>query len=178
MTMPDAESERIRSYLIAQANKLPLPELVAKVRDDSAALEGAGASVPGAKFDVRPAEGEWSAAEVWTHVLEMSTHGASAITGILDSGAVPARVRDVISGETRQDLKDSAAYWQAYLGVREPLYARVVKARGDEHPEVKINHPMFGDFTWREWLLFMRVHDLDHTRQLQSIAAAFGSGRS
>ena len=174
MTMPAQESERIRSYLIAQANKLPIPELVAKVREDSAALEGAGASVPAARFDESPVEGEWSAAEVWTHVLEMSTHGASAITGILDSGAVPGRVKDVISGETRADLKDSAAYWQAYLAVREPLYERVLKARGDEHPEVKINHPMFGDFTWREWLLFMRVHDLDHTRQLQSIAAALG----
>ena len=172
MTMPAAESDRIRSYLIAQAAKLSIPELVEKVRSDSAALEAAGASVPAARFTERPAEGEWSAAEVWTHVLQMSEHGASAITGILDSGAIPPGARDVISGETRAGLEDSAAFWKAYIAVREPLYERVAKARGDEHPEVKMNHPMFGDFTWREWFLFMRVHDLDHMRQLQGIAAA------
>jgi len=173
MTMPAAEADRIRSYLIAQANKLSIPDLVEKVRTDSAALEDAGKGVPAARFNDRPAEGEWSAAEVWTHVLQMSAHGAAAITGILDSGALPERARDVISGETRSDLADTNSYWAAYLAIREPLYARVLRAAGDEHPEVKINHPMFGDFTWREWLLFMRVHDLDHTRQLQGIAAAF-----
>lgn len=173
MTMPAAESERVRSYLIAQANKLSLPELVEKVRTDSAALEAAGAAVPAGRFNERPAEGEWSAAEVWTHVLQMSDHGASSITGILDSGAIPQRASDVISGETRAGLNDSAAYWRAYLDIREPFYDRVLRASGDEHLGVKMNHPMFGDFTWREWLLFMRVHDLDHMRQLQAIAAAF-----
>ncbi|MGE0599658.1 MAG: DinB family protein [Dehalococcoidia bacterium] len=172
MTMPATESERIRSYLIAQANKLSIPDLVQKVRDDSAALQQAGEAVNPARFNDRPAEGEWSAAEVWTHVLEMSEHGAAAITGILDTGSVPPRVRDEISGKTREGLKDTGAYWKAYLAIREPLYERVSRAVGDEHLDVKINHPMFGDFSWREWLLFMRVHDLDHMRQLQSIAAA------
>ncbi|MGE3073126.1 MAG: DinB family protein [Dehalococcoidia bacterium] len=172
MTTPDAESERIRSYLIAQANKLALPDLVQKVRDDSSALQQAGEGVNPARFNERPAEGEWSAAEVWTHVLEMSEHGAAAITGILDTGSIPPRARDEISGKTRDGFDDTAAYWKAYQAIREPLYERVSKAKGDEHLEVKINHPMFGDFSWREWLLFMRVHDLDHMRQLQSIAAS------
>lgn len=173
MTMPATESERVRGYLIAQANKLSIPELVEKVRTDCAALQEAGASVPGARFADRPADGEWSAAEVWTHVLQMSEHGASAITGILDSGAIPPRASDTISGETRQGLESSEDYWQAYTAIREPFYQRVLKANGDEHLEVKMTHPMFGEFSWREWLLFMRVHDLDHTRQLQAIAAAF-----
>jgi hypothetical protein len=169
--MPAAESERIRSYLIAQAAKLSIAELVQKVRDDSSALEAAGAAVPRARFTDRPGEGEWSAAEVWTHVLQMSEHGAASIAAILDNGKLPERARDEISGETRPGLADSPAYWRAYLDVREPLYERVSKASGDENLDVKINHPMFGDFSWREWFLFMRVHDLDHMRQLQSIAS-------
>jgi hypothetical protein len=174
MTMPATESERIRGYLIAQAAKLTIPELVEKVRTDGLPLEQAGASVPAGKFNERPAEGEWSAAEVWTHVLQMSEHGAKSIIGILDGGKLPERAQDVISGETRQGLNDSAAYWKAYLESRAPLYERVLKASGDEYPDVKMTHPMFGDFTWREWFLFMRVHDLDHMRQLQGIAAALG----
>lgn len=172
MTMPSAEADRIRSYLIAQANKLSLSDLVEKVRTDCAPLREAGASVPAERFNDRPAEGEWSAAEVWTHVLEMSEHGARSITGILDSGALPERTRDQISGATR-GLASSEEYWQAYTAIREPFYERVMKAEGNEHLDVKITHPMFGDFSWREWLLFMRVHDLDHLRQLQALAAAF-----
>lgn len=172
MTMPAAEADRVRGYLIAQANKLTIPELVEKVRTDAAPLRGACDSIPGHKFATRPSDGEWSAAEVWTHILQMSEHGAAAITGILDSGAVPARASDVISGETREGLATPEAYWEAYTAVREPFYERVLASTGDEHPEVKIPHPMFGDFSWREWLLFMRVHDLDHLRQLQAISAA------
>ncbi|WP_343392937.1 DinB family protein [Candidatus Amarobacter glycogenicus] len=172
MTMPAAESERIRAYLIGQAAKLTIPELVEKVRTDSAALKAAGESVPGNQFDARPAEGEWSAAEVWTHVLEMSEHGARSIAGIIEGGRLPERAADVISGKTRTGLGTSAAYWEAYLAIREPLYECVLQAKGDEHLDVKMTHSWFGEFSWREWFLFMRVHDLDHMRQLQAIAAA------
>lgn len=173
-TPPQSEQERIRGYLQAQAAKLPLPDLVAKVRADVAPLREAAALVPPGRLSERPAEGEWSAAEVWTHILEMNDHGARAITGILDHGALPERADDTISGATR-GFATGEAYYAAYLPVREALLARVLQATGDEHPDVKIQHFMFGDLNWREWLLFMRVHDLDHLRQLQGIAAALGS---
>ena len=167
-----SENERIRGYLLSQANKLSIPDLVEKVRGDGAQLKDAAAAIPGARFSDRPAEGEWSAAEVWTHVLEMTEHGAASIEGILDAGARPVDARDVISGKTRAGLTGAEDYWDAYLARREALYARVLQATGDEHPEIKMTHPMFGEFTWREWLLFMRIHDLDHLRQLQAIGEA------
>jgi hypothetical protein len=174
MTQPQDENARIRSYLIAQANRLALPELVAKVRADTAPLREAAALIAPERFTERPAEAEWSAAEVWTHILDMNEHGAGAITGILDRGEAPPRVTDAISGETRSGLQTGEEYYDVYRPRREELLERVLQATGDEHPDVKITHPMFGDLSWREWLLFMRVHDLDHLRQLQSIAAAFG----
>lgn len=174
MTEPQTEIERVRGYLVAQANKLALPDLVAKVRADTAPLQAAAALVPAERLGERPAEGEWSAAEVWTHILQMNEHGATAIMGILDAGTVPAHADDTISGETRRDLQTGEQYYEAYRERREQLLARVQQATGDEYPGVKINHPMFGDLTWREWLLFMRVHDLDHLRQIQSVASALG----
>jgi hypothetical protein len=39
--------------------------------------------------------------------------------------------------------------------------------------EATIPHPFFGALNWRETLLFLRLHDLDHTGQLQKVAAAF-----
>ena len=173
MSQPVDESARIRGYLQGQANKLSVADLVAKVRTDTVPLRAAGEAVPAARFNDRPADGEWSAAEVWNHILQMNELGASAILGILDHGTLPERIRDVISGETRKDLASSAAYYGTYLARREELLARAVQATGDEHLDIMINHTMFGDFSWREWLLFMRVHDLDHMRQLQAITQAF-----
>lgn len=167
------EAERVRSYILTQANKLSLADLVAKVRADTASLPAAASSVPPVKFFERPALEEWSAAEVFTHILDMNDIGAASITGILDGGAVPSTVRDLMTAGTREGLTTAEDYWQAYQLKREPLLARVLEAKGDEHLEVTITHTMFGPFSWREWLLFMRVHDLDHMRQFQTIAAHF-----
>ena len=173
MTTQADEAQRVRGYILAQANKLSLPELVEKVRRDTAPLREAGAAVPAARFMERPDADNWSAAEVYTHILRMNEAGASAIEGVLDSGALPPRIDDTVSGETSPGLATAAEYWTAYIERRERLLGRVLSARGDEHLDVTIRHTAFGDFSWREWLLFMRVHDLDHMRQLQAIAAQF-----
>jgi hypothetical protein len=178
MTMPQmpdlerSEIERIRGYLVAQANKLSLPELVEKVRRDVQPLREVAASVPAERFRVRPGPEDWSAAEVFTHILTMNEHGASAIEGILDTGALPPRIDDTLRHEERPDLLSAEDYWQAFQARRERLLERVSGASGDEHLDIKITHPLFGPLSWREWLLFMRVHDLDHTRQIQAAGAA------
>ena len=174
MTQAQNEAERIRSYLITQANKLSLPDLVAKVRVDTAPLKDAAHLIPPERFAERPAENGWSAAEVWTHIVQVNEHGASAIEGILDTGRTPQDVRDVLSGDVHTGFTSGEQYYEAYIQRRERLLLRVLQARGDEHLDVKIHHPLFGDLSWREFLLFMRVHDLDHLRQLQAIARALG----
>ncbi len=177
MTMPQmpnmaqSEVERVRGYLVAQANKLSLPELVAKVRADTAPLRDVAAAVPAERFHKRPGPDDWSAAEVLTHVLTMNEHGATSIEGILDSGAVPPRIDDTLKHEERAELKTAADYWRVFAARREQLYDRILRAAGDEHLDVTIQHPIFGPLNWREWFLFMRVHDLDHMRQIQAILA-------
>jgi hypothetical protein len=175
MTTSTGETERIRAYLIAQANKLTPAELVAKLRADTAPLQAIGAAVPAAHFAERPSPDEWSAAEVYTHILDMNERGARAIEGILDEGALPPPITDTISGHARAALTDAEQYWLTYVGRREALLERVLVARGDEHLDTKIVHNQFGALNWREWLLFMRVHDLDHLRQLQAITAQFAA---
>ena len=174
MTTEANEAQRVRGYILSQANKLSIPDLVEKVRRDTAPLHEAGAAVPAARFAERPEAESWSAAEVYTHILRMNEAGAQAIEGILDRSALPPRIDDTISGEISPGLDEAEDYWRAYLDRRERLLARVLAARGDEQLGVTIHHTTFGDFNWREWLLFMRVHDLDHLRQLQAITAQFG----
>jgi hypothetical protein len=170
---PTDENLRIRSYLLAQATKLAIPALVTKVLEDTAPLQAIGAAVPSGHFRERPAPGEWSAAEVYTHIIDVNERGARAIEGILDHGTIPAPISDVISGETSTGLVTAEDHWQVYHARRERLLARVMRASGDEHLDIKITHPQFGPLSWREWLLFMRVHDLDHMRQLEAIARHF-----
>src|SRR5262245_57092972 len=67
MTTANDEVQRVRSYLLAQANKLTIPELVEKVRNDSAAVWVAAAAVPADRLTERPGAEDWSAAEVLTH---------------------------------------------------------------------------------------------------------------
>ena len=173
--MNASEAQRIRGYLVSQAAKLTIPELVEKLRRDVQPLRTAAGRIPAGSFDERPAEGEWSAAEVFTHVLEMTEFGDAAICAIIADGRAPGRVRDVVSGRVAAGLSTSEDYWRTFEALREPFYARVLLARGDEHLEVTIPHPTFGPLNWREWMLFMRVHDLDHMRQIEAIADGFGA---
>lgn len=175
MTNQNAEDQRVRGYLVAQAGKLTVAELVEKVRHDTQPLRDVAATVPPERFFERPGAEDWSAAEVFTHILEMNERGVSAIIGILDQGALPPPIADVMSGATRADLRTAEDYWNAFSPRREQLFTRVLQASGDEHLDIKITHSQFGALSWREWLLFLRVHDLDHMRQLQSLAQQFAS---
>jgi|SRR5215203_3244147 len=175
--MPDisqADMDRVRGYLQAQAAKLSIPDLVAKVRADSLPLKDVAASLSAEQFHQPPGPDDWSAAEVYTHVLAMTESGAHAIESILDTGAPAPPIDDQLLHEERAGLSGPAGYWEAFSSRREQLYERVLRASGDEHLDVTITHPMFGALNWREWFLFMRVHDLDHLRQLQAIVAATG----
>jgi uncharacterized damage-inducible protein DinB len=173
MTTADDEAQRVRGYLTSQANKLSLPELVDKVRRDTAPLWQAAAAVPAERFSQRPTPADWSAAEVLGHVLDMTERGSDAIEGIIEHGTIPPPIRDELRRERRADLRTAADYQRAWSARRERLYARVLAARGDEHLDVPITHGTFGQLNWREWLLFMRVHDLDHMRQLQALGRHF-----
>ena len=172
----DDEVQRVRGYLLSQAARLTVPELIEKLRRDALPLREAAASVPAARFHERPGSEDWSAAEVFGHILDMTEHGAAAIGAVLDGERHPPAVQDRISAGSRPGLETAEDCWRAFVARREPFYERVSKARGDEHLDVHIVHSTFGPLNWREWMLFMRVHDLDHLRQIQAIAARFARG--
>ncbi|MBI2764382.1 MAG: DinB family protein [Chloroflexi bacterium] len=160
---------RVRSYLQAQAAKLSVAELVAKARTDAMPLRAAAAAIPAGRFAERPAGGEWSAAEVTAHILQMSEQGASSIEAIIAGAPAPTSIRDLMEAGPAGAPVDAGDFWDRFTPRREQFYQRVLPASGNEHLDVLITHPMFGALNWREWLLFMRVHDLDHLRQLQAL---------
>ncbi len=162
------EADRVRSYLQAQAARLPLPHLVEKVRTDMQQVKESLHAVPEARYTLRPAENDWSANEVANHLVQTSRGVALGITMVLDSGATPGEITDLI--DSSHETHSPGEWWRILETDREEILQRVSKASGEEHLDVLWPHRVFGDLNWREWLLFMRVHDLDHARQLLAVA--------
>jgi len=159
--------------LQAQGAKLAPPELVEKVRAAMGQLRESVTSVPAARFNERPATDEWSANEVMAHVVTTGARFAERMVSALDGQAQGAAVADVI--ERGAPEHTAQEWWTAFAAEREALFARVLSADPAAHPERVIEHPFFGALNWREALLFLRLHDLDHAGQLQKIAAALAS---
>ena len=167
--MTSEETLRIRSYLTAQGAKLSPDQLIGKVQEAMAQLRAAASAVPPARFNDPPAPGEWSANEVMAHVVEAGRHFATAIVRILD-GQPPGEPRDVAARDTAHRPLDE---WCAMLERdRSALFQRVRSAHPTARLEATIAHPFFGALNWRETLLFMRLHDLDHAGQLTKVAGA------
>jgi hypothetical protein len=64
-------------------------------------------------------------------------------------------------------------WWSLLERDRAVLFQRVRSADPQAQLEVTIPHPFFGALNWRETLLFIRLHDLDHAGQLAKVAGAF-----
>jgi uncharacterized damage-inducible protein DinB len=167
--MTSEEMLRVRGYLTAQGAKLSPDQLIGKVEEAMAKLREAAFAVPSARFAEPPAPGEWSANEVMAHVVEAGRHFGDAIVRILD-GQAPGEPRDVAARDTRPRPLDQ--WWAALERDRSALFERVRSAPPTERLEATIPHPFFGPLNWRETLLFLRLHDLDHAGQLTKVAGA------
>jgi uncharacterized damage-inducible protein DinB len=167
------EQLRIRGYLQAQGAKLSPAELVERVRQAMGQIRESVTAVDAARFNERPATGEWSANEVMAHVVTAGARFAERIVGVLDGDAPGAAVPDVLERGVPEHSAEQ--WWSIFASAREALFARVLGADPTEHPERVIEHPFFGLLSWRETVLFLRIHDLDHAGQLQKIAAALSA---
>jgi len=169
------EQTRIRGYLQGQGAKLTPAQIVEKVQGAMHDLRIAADAVPPARFDERPAPEEWSANEVLAHVVDAGRHFGGAIVRILD-GLPGGEARDRLERDVPR--RSLAAWWAVLERDRAALFERVRLADPDSRLDATVEHPFFGALNWRETLLFMRLHDLDHAGQLQKIATALAARQS
>jgi uncharacterized damage-inducible protein DinB len=166
----EEEVARVRSYLASQAIRRTPAQIVEVLREAHRQFLEAMAAVPDALFRTPPVEGEWTAADVLAHVCSIAAFDEQSIDGVIERGERPPDVRDIIetapTGDTREQML--ATLEQS----REKLLALVLKADPQAHLDITWGHGEFGQMNWREWLLFARVHTLDHTRQMQAISLA------
>jgi len=170
------EQQRIRSYLVAQGAKLAPAALVEKVRAAMADLRTAAAAVPPARFADRPEPEEWSGNEVMAHVVAADLYFGGGIVSVLD-GRAPAAYSSGRRAVEEAPVRPAEHWYRILAEQREALFAQVLAADPAVAPDGRIEHPFFGPLTWRETLLFTRLHDLDHAGQLQKIAAALAAPR-
>ena len=167
------EELRIHGYLVAQGAKLAPAAVIEKIQAAMAELRAAADEVPPTRFSERPEPEEWSANEVLAHVVAAGTHFGDAIVSALDDRPQPPRAegRGIEGAPAR-----TAGEWCDLLDRdREALFARVLRAAPGARLDRVIEHGMFGPLNWRETMLFMRIHDLDHAGQLKKIAAALSA---
>jgi uncharacterized damage-inducible protein DinB len=162
------EVARVRSYLASQAVRRTPAQIVEVLREAHRQFLDATAAVPDAIFRTPPEEGEWTAADVLAHVRLIATIDERSIRGVIERGEQPPAVRDSIeaapTGTTREEMLAELER------SREQLIALVLRADPQAHLVITWRHGEFGQMNWREWLLFARVHTLDHMRQMQTIA--------
>lgn len=88
---------------------------------------------------------------------------------MIEHGEQPPPIRDVLETAPASDTREQML---AQLEeARQKLTTLVLQADPQAHLDITWKHDEFGQMNWREWLLFARVHALDHTRQMQSISA-------
>jgi hypothetical protein len=167
------EVARVRSYLAGQAIRRTPEQLVEALREAHQQFLAATAVVPDAAFRTVPREGEWSAADVLAHIRRIAAFDERSICGVLERGEQPPNVSDVLEqAPTHATREQLLAEIEA---LRERLIAVVLQADPQVHLDIVWGHNEFGNMNWREWLLFARVHTLDHARQMQAIAAILAS---
>src|SRR2546426_3466682 len=169
----EEEVARVRSYLASQAMRRSPGQLIEALREAHHQFLAATAAVPDAAFRTTPKEGEWSAADVLAHVRTIAAFDERSICGVIERGEQPPDVDDVLEhvppNATREQMLAEIE------ALRKQLIAVVLQADPQTHLDIVWGHNEFGNMNWREWLLFARVHTLDHAGQMQAISAVLSS---
>lgn len=168
MTNPqEAEFERIRGYLQQQAAEKSIPELFERVKEGMAELIASARSIPEGKLILNPPGEDWSPMDCLKHAVQSNMQVAQDILHVAWTGARPGDPEP----EVAADRDTLIAAQEASL---ESLWAHVSDADPQANLGVTWKHPFFGELNWREWLLFLRIHARDHSRQLDAMRGAFG----
>ena len=168
----EEELARVRGYLASQSVKRTPAQLVEAVREAHRQFLEAAVAIPVEAFSTPPQAGEWSAADVLNHVFHIASLEEQTIRAVLERGEQPPDVLDLSVPAADLSMEQMLS---AISDMRKRLIASVLQADPQAHLDITWRGSDFGMLNWREWLLFARIHELDHARQLQAIAAALAA---
>jgi len=155
--LSDADIERGRAYL-RENSQLPVEEIIARIDGAQARLAETTVGLTPEQF-ARAAEGEWSPHETLSHVVEWTVRASQEVLYVALSGELPPPADITVTGAARELLDQQRE-------ALDSLYAHVREADPTAFLDFTWEHPIFGPLNWREWLLFLELHCIDHARQI------------
>tara|TARA_B100001123_G_scaffold147952_2_gene171380 strand:+ start:2610 stop:3110 length:501 start_codon:yes stop_codon:yes gene_type:complete len=161
VTIPEGATEVILSYVRKKAAEWTPEEMVQRVQAAVHELEEAAFAVPDDLLEVCQEGQEWSPLECIRHVAEVNHGTATRVHGVVSQGVLLDDIPPV--PESRTEVL--ATHAEIIAGV----VSAVLEGDGDPDADIVWLHPFLGELNWREWLLTLRVHSLDHARQLAAL---------
>ena len=167
--------ERVGGYIRHNATKEP-----AAIRDlviaGHAQLAGLLSGVSEQQAAFKPAPDVWSMQELMAHVVT-AKRGVARICARLARGEQVANFGgegEEQDGVTRGAFASLAEATAAAETANEELVAFIGGLSDEASTTARYTHFLFGDLNCREWAVFQRVHDGDHSNQVQQITSAPG----
>ena len=165
LVIPEGATEGILSYVRKKAVDWDAEKIMSRVRDAAQIYETVAASIPDYDLERRGNDGGWSPLDCIRHAAEVNTGTISRVTAVLNSGALPTDPSPVVPAK-RDDVV--LMHQNAILQL-----SKAVDMNGESTElEIAWEHPFLGNLNWKEWLLTVRVHCLDHAQQTQDIHSA------
>jgi uncharacterized protein (TIGR03083 family) len=159
------------SYLEHQAKK-DLPRIVELIEEQRARLLTLLDGVSDEQAAFRPAADQWSIADVLRHVIA-AEEGVARIVESLARGIVPDGSR-ALGSQVPDEGQSLSALVERLRASRAGLLERVRGWPASPDLSATFDHPFFGPLNCKGWVAFQRLHDADHTGQLQQVKAAAG----
>ncbi|GAB4481922.1 MAG: hypothetical protein OHK0031_04180 [Anaerolineales bacterium] len=182
---PGGSLADLRQYLQAadldslQVNFSTPPALIALLMGNAAALHSLSREIDPAKWDERPAPGEWALTEIFCHLRDVEIEvNLPRIAAVLreENAFIAGQVTDPWAEERDYLHQDGAAALTAYLAARLRLL-ETLRALTPEQWERSARHTIFGPTTLRELVTFLADHDRVHVQQAQALRAAADTAR-
>ncbi len=165
--MDEEETTRLHSYLATQSLRRTPEQLIEMLETAYIDFVKGIQALPAYLFRIQVNECEWSGGELLEHVQAFFDLYGSAISIAIETGQEPEAVEEAIypslPGASREILL------QALATSYQRLKSSVLQADPLSHLSVRWNHFELGLMHWREWLLFTRIHLLEHVRQVQDL---------
>ena len=178
MSMPEETREWVISYVRENAQNSPA-EIEAIIQEGHCELIEALEGVSEAQAAWKPGADDWSILELVAHVVSVK-QVLAALAGSLRKGELPPGFGPQFEEAKMQDgfivrkFETVAQSREAARAAHESIVGFVRGIDDSVNTDVTFRHFYFGAFNAREWPVFQRVHDGDHTPHIGKIKAAEG----
>lgn len=168
------ERDRIRGYLLGQAEKYDFVDLWPRVIGQRAAFLQSleGVTEEQAAWEPSSGEGEdaWGIRQVAQHLLR-STQNVMAIVEATARGEAAPKDPPGVRGDASATL---AEVRRALIEQSEELATLRRRLPETVDLQATVDHAFFGPLNSPAWFLFQRIHDTDHMRQVETLKASEG----